>query len=267
MLVFTTVLLQVSFAAIGVVGCGDCWCVVNSTASCPAWRPANYTQAEIADFRAVPPAEPAMTLIGSCNPYKNSSCHTSPSIQDGLGPATVCGVQQTRLRQNRSCTGYTLRSFESKQAAFAGGYSVTHSGACGLCSGLGDLATYMAIKDMTKVGKRCGVEAVISMKTGIKCFHNLGFSVPCAEIWAYDAVADAKPCGGICLRDIRKPYNIPPACQINDCLQCDEEKSGPIFKRFAARTRRRSGLISAIQRPCESVARLVHEPCTPGTTP
>jgi len=36
----------------------------------------------------------------------------------------------------------------------------------------------------------------------------------------------------------------------NVCLACDEAHSGPIFKEFAGRTRRRSGLSSAIARPC-----------------
>ena len=42
----------------------------------------------------------------------------------------------------------------------------------------------------------------------------------------------------------------PPACALNDCLQCDEDEAGPVFKAVAGRTRRRSGLESAIARPC-----------------
>ena len=36
--------------------------------------------------------------------------------------------------------------------------------------------------------------------------------------------------------------------QLNPCLNCDELKSGPIFKKFAGRTRRNSGVRSAIKR-------------------
>lgn len=54
----------------------------------------------------------------------------------------------------------------------------------------------------------------------------------------------------------------PPACQIAPCLLCDEENSGPIFKRYAARTRRRSGLLSKIPRPCEAILIVNHpDPC------
>lgn len=70
-------------------------------------------------------------------------------------------------------------------------------------------------------------------------------------------MSDAGPCGATCLKDLKKPYNIPPSCKLNDCLQCDEDHAGPVFKRFAARTRRRSGLISAIQR---SVKHCCHHP-------
>ena len=37
--------------------------------------------------------------------------------------------------------------------------------------------------------------------------------------------------------------------RLNACLQCDECKSGPKFKKIAGRTRRNSGIRSAIERP------------------
>jgi hypothetical protein len=41
-------------------------------------------------------------------------------------------------------------------------------------------------------------------------------------------------------------------------LQCDEDRSGAVFKAIAGRTRRNSGLPSAICRPCSTVTPLVH---------
>ena len=35
---------------------------------------------------------------------------------------------------------------------------------------------------------------------------------------------------------------------LNDCLQCDESVNGSTFKKFAGRTRRNSGIKSAIKR-------------------
>lgn len=41
--------------------------------------------------------------------------------------------------------------------------------------------------------------------------------------------------------------------RLNPCLQCDECRSGPVFQKVAGRTRRASGLESAIARPPEDV--------------
>ena len=65
------------------------------------------------------------------------------------------------------------------------------------------------------------------------------------------------------VEDWKEPYNIPneracPNCTLNSCLACDEKISGPIFKKVAARTRRDSGLTSAIWRPLSSIAEITH---------
>ena len=53
-----------------------------------------------------------------------------------------------------------------------------------------------------------------------------------------------------------------PECELNECLQCDEDNAGPIFTAFGGRTRRRSGLKSEIVRPCDSIYRIIsHNPC------
>lgn len=52
----------------------------------------------------------------------------------------------------------------------------------------------------------------------------------------------------------------PPECKIANCLLCDEQMSGPIFQTEAARSRRRSGLLSKIARPCEVILIVDHQP-------
>lgn len=92
---------------------------------------------------------------------------------------------------------------------------------------------------------------------------SLGLSFECAKIWNYDGIYDGKACATSCLGELTAPNNgPPPACALNPCLQCDEDLAGPIFTAFAGRTRRRSGLLSEIVRPCESIAKnLHHNPC------
>ena len=53
------------------------------------------------------------------------------------------------------------------------------------------------------------------------------------------------------------PYHLPDG-RLNPCLVCDEEKSGPVFKAVAGRTRRNSGLPNAMCRPCAEANPVVH---------
>lgn len=41
--------------------------------------------------------------------------------------------------------------------------------------------------------------------------------------------------------------------KLNPCLECDETKSGPIFKYYSGRTRRNSGIVSSIPRPASQM--------------
>eukprot|EP01065_Artemidia_motanka_P028159 TRINITY_DN333_c0_g1_i1.p1 TRINITY_DN333_c0_g1~~TRINITY_DN333_c0_g1_i1.p1 ORF type:complete len:283 (+),score=88.26 TRINITY_DN333_c0_g1_i1:71-850(+) len=239
-------------------GCGDCWCVRNVSAGeqCPTWQPPKYSADTVAKFGGPSAPKPTQIwrLADDCNPYKNSSCTTVPAQAPEGG---VCAVMYNK----DGCNTYTMKDFVSADAAAAAGYAVTHEGACGLCSTLQDLASYMTVEDMTKAGKKCAIESLISKKWGMKCFEKLGMTEECSRIWMYDAISDSGACGLVCVEHLTQAYNLPPDCRLNACLQCDEDKAGPLFKRFAARTRRRSGLISAIQRPCSKVARLQHHPC------
>lgn len=48
----------------------------------------------------------------------------------------------------------------------------------------------------------------------------------------------------------------------DECLDCDKTNVGPLFAKIAARTRRRSGLISKIARACEDILFVDHQnPC------
>ena len=66
-------------------------------------------------------------------------------------------------------------------------------------------------------------------------------------------------CREICLNSMldAEPYNQEDG-SLNQCLQCDEDVSGAVFKAMAGRTRRNSGLASAICRPCDTVWRIQH---------
>ncbi|RLA62706.1 MAG: hypothetical protein DRQ88_07105 [Epsilonproteobacteria bacterium] len=171
------------------------------------------------------------------NPHKNSY---------------VCGIKFT----NSLKIFYRLKTFPSKKTAESKGYVVTHYGKCGMCSSLKDLAVYLAKPDLTTPARKC------SKKLGIRsiksCYkHKLGFSNYCSEQWAYNSENTRKKCGGTCikyygflnvLRNRMDRPNTDEDGNLNACLACDEFKSGPGFKYGAGRTRRNSGITSAIER-------------------
>ena len=113
---------------------------------------------------------------------------------------------------------------------------------------------------MTSPVRKCGaLEAVLGWSEGLKCLADLGLTPACAETWLYNAQNTREGCELVCLRAwaFGWPANKPDG-SLNDCLQCDEDKSGPVFKAVAGRTRRRSGLLSAITRPPSQIAHVVH---------
>jgi uncharacterized protein YqkB len=91
-------------------------------------------------------------------------------------------------------------------------------------------------------------------------------------MWTYNTIQTREKCFDVCVDFTFEghPNNgPPPICDIAPCLQCDEDYSGPLFKPVAARTRRRSGLLSKIARPCDDILLVNHkDPCsaTSGTT-
>jgi len=171
---------------------------------------------------------------------------------------------------------------------------LTHNRPCGVCSTLDQLAVYVSVPDLTSPVRKCGLEAVLSKTLGLKCLKNIGFRDACKYIWYYNTVSSRSLCGTVCLKKIRTPNNVPrysrhdpnycepysldnsvgckntingeKSCEafqwqdgkfrLNSCLQCDECRSGPVFQKFSGRTRRNSGLESAIARPPSQIVHI-----------
>jgi hypothetical protein len=163
-------------------------------------------------------------------------------------------------------SGYELRGFNSSATAQAAGFIVTHQGRCGTCSTLQDLAAYLATPDLTTPARQCARRLGLAGKK--KCYEEkTGFTPYCAESWAYNARHTKKACLGTCISDYGllnllfhryEGENITQPGKLRPCLQCDEDKSGPGFKYSAGRTRRNSGVESAIPRPEQDVYPVDH---------
>ena len=210
--------------------------------SAPA-APPPVDQKLLAALRAAVPRNPIS--VGE-DPYSTWAGRTPPRPP----PETVCGVQFDGDRFH-----YRLTTFASAAEAAGAGYRVTHTGGCGACSTLQDLAVYVEHPDLTGPVRRCGMQPGT-----LGCIEALGFSHACAQIWAFNVQNTRRECFGVCTRSwMSGEPSTKPDGTLNDCLQCDEDRSGPVFKAVAGRTRRNSGIRSSIPRPDEQVSPVVHD--------
>jgi hypothetical protein len=141
----------------------------------------------------------------------------------------------------------------------AAGATPTHYGACGRCSSLANLAVYMKYPDLTGPVRDCGVKGLNGDEAAqLACIEALGFEHPCAQIWSYNTDHTRAACLDVCIANIAAKYQTEDGA-LNPCLQCDEDQSGPVFKAVAGRTRRNTGIASALCRPCTEVRPLLHD--------
>lgn len=88
-------------------------------------------------------------------------------------------------------------------------------------------------KDLTSSGKVCSTLGVLNRTAGYECYLNLGYSSGCAYTYLYDGIYDQSVCLRPCTTSLGQPNNGPaPECSLNACLQCDEDKAGPIFQQY-----------------------------------
>jgi len=238
--------------------CGDCYCSTNNngTSTCPTPTPQTAFSDSVVTLFKLKSA--LWTYSLNCNPYQDLSCKTTPQ-QTALDDSdAVCAYLYSGNCPNNN---YEMVTYASHAAAVAAGAFVTHVGSCGLCSTAQDLAIYLQT-DFTTGGKICATKGLLDVAAGQKCYESLGLTTECARIWNYDGIYDGQTCLKSCISHLTDTNNGPaPECALNPCLQCDEDKAGPIFSAFAARTRRRSGLLSEIIRPCDTIATgVVHDP-------
>ncbi len=208
------------------------------------FAPPVYTEEDIAALLALVPVNPPAEVTE--NPYDKPDEH-QPT------PGAVCGL----IRDDALFNGYRLETFVSEAAAVAADAYLTHWDACGVCSTIADLVVYMRYPDLTDPVRQCGINNIGNKDGNIACLRDLGFTLPCAQIWYYNTQNTQKECFSVCMAALNKPYHNPDG-SLNECLICDEEKSGPVFKAVAGRTRRNTGLPSSMCRPCTEVQPVVH---------
>ncbi len=213
--------------------------------ACPCldgWQAPEYTEADVEALEA-------LELTAAFEPLSADPYATPEDFP--LDESSVCAVLVAGSE-------YTLETFADDATAEAAGAQVTHDGACGVCSPLQDLAVYMRQGDLTEPVRACGLLGLSEGEEAqFECLRELGFTEPCAQVWGYNTTHTRTMCLQVCLDLLDAPYHEPDG-SLNACLQCDEDLSGPVFKAVAGRTRRNTGLASALCRPCDEVRRVVH---------
>lgn len=136
--------------------CGDCWCVPddNGTAACPLWQPqTDFANSTIETYSA---QKPVNKYILSCNPYKDSTCTTTPAQTLLDVDTAVCGyLYETDVDGTKSCSQYSMVTYANRNDLIAAGAVITHEGSCGLCSTTQDLAVYLSKRSAFVTTNRC----------------------------------------------------------------------------------------------------------------
>lgn len=182
---------------------------------------------------------------------ENTQAAQSPDTSYNFITDTVCAL-------NPLAPFEPFQSFDSKEDSANAGLSVAHCGACGVCSNVNDIRIYIETrKTIAKSSKQCGVKAVFgSYSDLVKCLEGkIGFSRDCTMCWADNMLNTLRNCIFTCMTTMMtgfmKSNNVRGAGDrgwLNQCLFCDEKRSGPEFVTCSGPARRRLGIVSEIER-------------------
>lgn len=202
-----------------------------------------FNTKEIAELRSWKLTNPFEELTS--NPYKKPA----PEVKDCL-----CAIVVEDLEEKE----YRLETFKDEKEAKEAGAYITHYDACGVCSTLEDMALYVEDLDIGKAVRECGIKNLTApIRDVVSCLEDLGFSKPCAQIWAYNVKNSQEKCFQLCITD-NDSYNNPDGT-LSPCLACDEKNSVPIWKATGGRSRRNMGIANNICRFCEDVKLVDHD--------
>ena len=161
--------------------CGDCFCI-NGDADCPTGDQVpqmEFSEEYVAFLQSLQVTNPYDL---NCNPYEDAACETTPTQElTDLGDEAACGVKydMTSLNDDQCPTEYSLVSFESADKAEADGATVTHHGACGVCSTTQDLAVYIQYTDLVDKGTECSIRGIVDFDDGVLCYTEVGYTQVC----------------------------------------------------------------------------------------
>ena len=204
----------------------------------------------------------------------------SPSItfRDDSNDVVLDDISTQSHPMNPVPNAYRMGTYASRNKAIQEEAFVTHTGACGYCSSAQDLGVYLNDQiDLYDLSFKCYLQWATSNSADekrndqlIQCMQQSGMTTNCALAWVINVYFTSLPpnppfafsCLNACLPLLTNPMppNNEEDCALNDCLQCDEDVSGPVFVELAGRNRRNSGIVSTnIARACDDIAEIRHD--------
>jgi hypothetical protein len=172
----------------------------------------------------------------------------------------VCGLVGARNLTNTTTTADTIVSERTFPNAFAATARedtlIAHCGTCGECSNPSDVLIYDETKNsLFGTTVKCAKKSLIwGRKTATNCMQSaVGFTPGCTDCWVENMMCDLRNCVFVCLwHSIFSEVEGGGASKkLNRCTNCDEKRCGPAFVQCAGANRRRSGILSDIDRSLE----------------
>lgn len=162
----------------------------------------------------------------------------------------VCGLSQ-------SDDLIDIQTYETAQAAQNDTTFVAHCGDCGQCSNPHDVDIYDDTKNsLFETTVQCAKRGLIfGRRTASNCMEDrVGFTEGCNECWVENIMCDLRYCIFTCLwhglfssaSNADSTSDDPQ--ELNRCTLCDEKRCGPAFVECAGANRRRTGILSDIER-------------------
>ena len=154
----------------------------------------------------------------------------------------------------------SLKTVPSLDDALAEGEYVTHTGACGACSSLQDLAAMIETDSLTLKGNQCYRDSVwlTQIGKGEECYRNLGFTPACASVLIrYQKRINDSQCGSFCAAFALGGGQDEPSCAADGpCTNCARGNNmiDSRFRRVSGRTDISSGLPSWSATACSNIA-------------
>jgi hypothetical protein len=189
-----------------------------------------------------------LVLLGSF--FENRNAIRAPDTSYNFITDIVCAFDPSNIQD--------FQTFESRELAHLAGYQVAHCGACAVCSNPRDIETYVVTrKTVADSAKKCASVAIFGREEALHhCLKKeIGFSTGCTTCWVENMQMTAKHCMWTCLSSIITGFaesNFVPGATdygwLNQCVYCDEKRSGPDFVACSGVARRRLGITSEFER-------------------